>query len=158
MKIGPNLEVMNSKATKEIKHMLEEQFGIKNKFEFAFTKNAKDKIYVINRDVEKIRFDKLRIDSAGLYIGTIQPDGFRPSIEGTQMLGKLAKKNVVEISLEQKHEWMKGNNIDLPGENERIVLLKWKNDFLGSGKIKNGVVLNSVPKARRLIVVNENTI
>ena len=155
MKIGLNLEVLNSKATKEIMRMIDEQFGIIHKFDFAFTKNSKDKIYVINRDVEKISFDKLRIDSAGLYLGTIQPDGFRPSIEGSQILGKLAKKNVVEINLEQKHEGMKGNDIDMPGEDTRIVLLKWKKDFVGSGKIKNEILLNAIPKSRRLIVVNE---
>lgn len=155
MKIGPNLEVMNSKATKEIMKMIYDQFGIIHKFEFAFTKNSKDKIYVINRDVERISFDKLRIDSAGLYIGTIQPDGFRPSIEGAQLLGKFATKNVIEITLEQKHDWMKGNDIDLPGEEERIVIVKWNNDFVGAGKIKNGKLLNAIPKSRRLIVVNE---
>jgi len=42
--------------------------------------------------------------------------------------------------------------VDWPSE---LVLVKSGNDFLGSGKVKNNILLNSIPKSRRLNTVNE---
>lgn len=155
MKIGPNLTVMNSREVKELMKLLNNEFGVSEKFSFAFLRNNKDKVYVINKDIDDIDYSKLRIDSAGLYFGTFQLDGFRLSIEGSQLVAKFATKNVLELTREQKHEWLKGNNVELPKEESRLVIVKWKDDVLGCGKVKNETLLNTVPKARRLIVVNE---
>lgn len=135
--------------------MLEEKFGFSFGKEYEFFENNKGKVYLINKDVRKLDFNSLKIDSIGLYIGRMQKDGFRPSIEGSQLLGKKAKKNVFELTLEQRYEWMTGKDLEVEGEEDRIVLVKYKEDFLGAGKIRGGELLNSVPKARRLRVVND---
>lgn len=156
MKLGKNLTILNSKEIKEIRKMLTEQFGIDEKFDFVFLRNTKDKLYVVNREIELINFEDFWIDSAGMYFGRFQIDGFRPSVEGAQFLYKYATKNVVELTQEQKHEWLMGRDITLEKENEdRIVLVKSGVDILGSGKIKNKLLLNALPKARRLNTVNE---
>jgi len=158
MNITRSLRILNSNEIKKINGMIKEQFGCEiPKSDYAFLQNTKEKIYIVSRDVERIGFEKLRIDSMGLYLGTIQPDGFRPSVEGAQIIGKIASKNVVELTQQQKHDWLQGKDLDVEEDN-RIVLVKHKEDFLGSGKIKNNVLINSVPKSRRLHVVNEEII
>ena len=155
MKLNRNLEIMNSKEIKVLLKTLYDQFEYEGKPELVFLRSNKEKFYLLNRDVDQINYEKLRIDSAGLYFGKFLKDGFRFSIEGTQFFGPRCKKNIISLDIYQKHEWLKGNDLQI-NENDGIYLIKWENDFLGCAKIKEGVALNSVPKARRLFVVNES--
>jgi NOL1/NOP2/fmu family ribosome biogenesis protein len=47
-----------------------------------------------------------------------------------------------------------GQDIDVDGSYEGFVILKHGNDYVGSGKFKEGIILNFVPKARRLLEVH----
>jgi len=146
---------MNSKEVKNLFLKLKEQFGVEEKPNFVYLINNKEKVYVLNRDIEKIDYESYWIDSAGLYFGTYQKDGFRLSIEGSQILSKLAKKNVLELTKEQKHDWLKGNDVQTDETISRLVIVKSKKDYFGCGKVKEGILLNAVPKSRRLNIVNE---
>jgi NOL1/NOP2/fmu family ribosome biogenesis protein len=155
MKITESLTVLNSKEIKNITKQLEEQFGIEEKPDYVFLQNNKDKVYITTRDIERIDLESIRIDSIGLYFGKFYSDGFRLTIEGAQLIGPLCKKNVVDVTLGQKHDWLLGKDIPLEVKENCFVILKWNNDYLGCAKVKNGIALNSVPSARTLHVVNE---
>lgn len=155
MKLSPTLTIMNSKEVKNLMHHLSEQFGVNEKLNFVFLLNTKGKVYVLNRDIDRIDYETYWIDSAGLYFGTFQKDGFRLSIEGSQIISEFATKNVLEFTNEQKHEWLKGNDVDVEETLSRLVIVKYENDYFGCGKIKEKILLNSVPKSRRLSVINE---
>ena len=145
---------MNSKEVKQIYLFLQSEFGCDHKFDFVFLRSSKDKVYVLNRDVELIDFNKLHIDTAGLYIGKFYSDGFRLSVEGSQLFAPYVSKNLVEVSDLHFVDWLTGSDlVDFVGE-DRFVILKYKKDFLGCAKVKNNVALNSLPKARRLKVIN----
>lgn len=148
------LTIYNSKQTKKFLQQIEQQFGFKWETNFYFMESGKQKVYVINKELNQINLDDLRIDTLGLYIGKYQIDGFRPSIEGSQLIGPLATKNVVEINQEQRHLWLKGFDIEINGP-EEIILVKYESDFLGAGKIVKNKLLTGIPKSRRLNVVNE---
>ena len=45
----------------------------------------------------KLDLSKFRINSFGLYFGKIENSGIRLSIPGTQLIGKSADKNIIEI-------------------------------------------------------------
>lgn len=66
------------------------------------------------------------------------------------MIGKEAKKNVVEISDENVKKWLFGNDIKVETECRGFVIVKNKNDFLGTGKVRGNEILNFVPKIRRI--------
>jgi NOL1/NOP2/fmu family ribosome biogenesis protein len=157
MKLTESLEVLNSKETKEITRHLREQFGFDGKLSFVFLRNNKERIYITTRNIENIDLKSLRIDSMGLYFAKIYSDGLRLTIEGTQLIGPKCRKNVVSISLGQKHDWLLGKDIPVGTKDNCFILLRWNNDYLGCAKVKNGVALNSVPSARTLHVVNEQT-
>jgi len=84
----------------------------------------------------------------GLYFGTLEESGIRLSIEGSFLVGKLAKRNVVELDDEMAKRWMSGGDLELPVRG--YVILKWRNFFLGCGKGNGKVVKNYVPKERRI--------
>lgn len=155
MQLTRSLEVLNSKDVKEIYNKLYEQFGIEHKFNFVFIKNNKDKIYVLNRDIENVDYSKLRIDAVGLYFLKVQSDGLRPSVEGAQILGPFCSKNVISLNREQRNDWFLGKDISVEEKEDRLVIVKYRSDVLGSGKIRAGILLNSLSKSRRLHVVND---
>ena len=53
------------------------------------------------------------------------------------------------------HTWLKGTDMNIESELNGYVLIRNNGDFLGCGKLKNGKLLNYVPKARRLVVIND---
>lgn len=149
-----SLEILNSRAKKNLLQTLNTQFGISELPTLVYLQNNKEKVYVVNRDIEYFPLNNYRIDRMGLYIGKWFSDGFRPSLDGSMLLGPLATKNVIEIDKEQKHTWLKGFTLkfDLP---DGFYFVKYNNDFLSSGKLKNKEIQNSISKERRLKVVNE---
>jgi len=146
------LKILNSKETKEILKLIEEQWGAKLKLDQAFLKNNKNRVFIVNKDISKIDYSKLRINSTGLYFCEIDKIGIRLSIEGSQIVGPKATKNIVEINNDQVKKWFKGEDLEVKGNYSGFIIIKRNNDFLGSGKIKENTILNFVPKIRRLNV------
>ncbi len=146
----PKLTILNSKQTKEVLNLVENQFGARFTLDYAFLKSEKNEIYAVSRDIKEINLDKLRIDSIGLFLGEIRNNEFIPTIEGSQIIGKAAKKSVFDVDEEQAKEWVKGENLTINTKLRGIVLIKRDNDFLGCGKIAEGKIINHTSKDRRL--------
>ena len=147
-----NYDYMGSRELKEFFKLIEKQYG---KTPALFEKLAfirgKERIFAISRDVELIDMKNLRVNSLGLYIAEVKNGQLRLSIEGAQLIGPDATKNVYELSEEQLKEWFKGNDIKIEGVYDGFVILKNGTDYVGSGKYKEGLIMNFVPKARRLL-------
>ena len=150
----PELKFLNSKETKKILKLIEEQWGAKLKLDCAFTKNNKNRIFIINKDITKIELEKLRINSIGMYFCDLENE-IRLSIEGSQIIGLEATKNIVEINDEQVKQWMKGEDLEIEDKNNYsgFAIIKNKNDFLGTGKFKDNKILNYVSKSRRASII-----
>ncbi len=147
----PELKILNNKEIKEIYAMIEEQWGAKLKLEYGFLKNNKNRIFVVSKDISKIDFGKLRLNSAGMYFCETDKIGIRLSIEGSQIAGPHAKKNFVELNEEETKSWLRGDNLEKECDGcSGFLILKRGNDFLGTGKYTNSKILNYVSKARRV--------
>lgn len=148
-----NYEILNSRQVKELIEKLTEQYGAvpPNFKEHGFIR-GKDNIYLITKDLALANLEGLRVNNLGLYIAEYRLDKnqIRLSIEGSQIIGPVATKNVCEIDTDQRAQWMRGNDIEITGEFSGHVIIKCGNDFLGTGKYKDNKILNHVPKARRL--------
>lgn len=142
------LERLRSKEKKILLKQLEEQFGFSGKLDYNFFMNNEKKIFILNKDLE-IDFSKIKINSLGLYFANLEPE-IRLTIEGSQLIGKNSKKNILEIGNESLADWTYGKDINSEKEFHGFVIIKNKNDFYGSGKYKDGKILNYIPKERRL--------
>ena len=150
----PELKILNSKEIKEIYGLIEKQWGAKLKLDYGFLKNNKNRIFVVNKDISKIDFSKLRLNSVGMYFCEIDSRGIRLSIEGSQIVGPKAVKNIVELDEEETKKWLKGEDLEKECKDcSGFVILKNKNDFLGNGKYANGKILNYVGKTRRISAI-----
>ncbi|MBN2368380.1 hypothetical protein JXC34_05160 [Candidatus Woesearchaeota archaeon] len=144
-----SLRILNSREKKDISKLISEQFGCKFKFDYEVFMNEKNKIFLMSRDISKINPEELRINSLGLYFGEVSNGELRLSIEGSQILGKAAKKNVLELSDENADRWMAGEDFEVDTKLKGFVVIKNKDDFLGCGRIVTKKLLNYVPKERR---------
>ncbi len=145
-----NLKILNKKQIKEILSLIKQQWNADLTLDYAFLKDKNDKIFIINKAFAQIDISKLRINSMGLYFAQKMIDGIRLSIEGSQLIGPKAKKNILELTEKQTKEWFQGNDLEIKTELKNYVILKYNKDFLGTGKIKENKILNYIPKSRRL--------
>ena len=144
------LKILNKKQTKEILNLIKKQFGADIKLDYAFLKNEKGKVYLINKDISKIYIDKIKINSLGLYFAEIRNNEIRLSIEGSQIIGPKATKNIIEMNEQQVKEWMQGNYLEVKSNYNGFLIIKHNDDFLGCGKYRDGKLFNFVSKARRI--------
>ena len=145
------LKILNNKQIKEIYRMIDKQWGIKIKLDYGFLRNSKSRVFIVSKDISKININKLRLNSVGMYFCETGKAVIRLSIEGSQIVGPKATKNVVEVDEDEIKKWLKGEDLEKECKDcNGFVILKHKNDFLGTGKYSNGRILNYVGKSRRI--------
>lgn len=158
-----NLRILNSRETKQLMQKLESQYGFdtkKKELDFIFLVNKDNRLYTISKNLSQLDIEYFRTDSIGLYFGEVYKNSVRLSIEGAQIVGRHATKNILLLEYKQMLEWIKGNDIDAIDCGDDFVIVKYKNektnqyDILGCGKYKQGKLMNYVSKSRRLVVVN----
>ncbi|MCK4589103.1 MAG: hypothetical protein KAT77_01575 [Nanoarchaeota archaeon] len=160
------LEIQNTRFVKELHKLLGSQFGFSGKLDYVFLKstkakplgrqrqslsaNEKGKVYIISKDVGSIDLNKLRINTVGFYLGELKGKEFRLSLEGCSMIGSKASKNIVNLEEQQMKWYFEGLDLEMDlGSENRFVLLKFGEDFIGCCKYKDGKVLNFLPKEHR---------
>lgn len=150
-----NYSILTSRELKRIFKLIEEQYGnVPPSFkQYAFI-SGKEKIYLVNRDIDAVDLSALRINNLGLYIAEVKNDQIRLSIEGAQLIGPVATKNICDITPEQLRAWLRGEDLFVDKEFSGFVILQCGTDFVGSGKYMDGKILNFVPKARRLLEIH----
>ena len=139
------LTALNAREKKRFYKQLEVQFGHSEKFEAIILQNTKDKYYLLSEDYANLEVKDLRINNMALYFGKQESNAIRLSIEGAQILK--AKKNIIQLTKEQAHSWMRGEDIAFQG-NLGYVICQYKEDALGCGILKENVLRNMVPKER----------
>lgn len=144
-----HLRILNSK---EVRHMLGElndHFGTGFSTDNVFLENNKERIFMLSRDYGRIDDKKLRINNLGVYFCAREKDGFRLSLEGSQLIN--AKKNIYNATKEEAGKWIAGEILKIEAADlDGYVIVKYKEDAIGCGKYREGEILNSVPKDRRI--------
>ena len=147
----PELKILNSREIKEIYSMIEKQWGAKIRLDYGFLKNNKNRVFIISKDISRIDTSKLRLNSVGMYFCEFDSIGIRLSIEGSQIVGLKATKNIVEVNEEEMKKWFKGEDLEKECRDcSGFLILRHKDDFMGTGKYVNGKILNYVGKTRRV--------
>lgn len=147
-----NLRALSGRDLKPLLNIIKRQWGADIDFPWAWYQSAKNDLFLVTTDITKIDTRKLRINSVGLYIGELKHGELRLSIEGSQLIGPHATKNVVELDPKELREWLRGEDLAKETRATGFVILKSGDDYAGTGKVKEGRILNFVPKARRLLV------
>jgi NOL1/NOP2/fmu family ribosome biogenesis protein len=138
----------------EIIGKLKDQFGIKT-IQGALFRVGAERIRLFTGELTekelKAFVQNIRIEGIGVSILKEEKGELRFSIEGSQLIGKQATKNILQIKGEQLESWMHGEDISQKNEQRGFVIIKHNQDFLGCGKLGAEKISNFVPKPRRLI-------
>ncbi len=141
----------------ELKKLLERTYGVSGDFlekKLILGGGAKKRIWVASPDVAKVDLSAFRVVSVGLYVGRIDRGKLKLSIEGAQMVGPKATKNVVELDEKSLEDYLRGASVQpkrtIDCEEGSYVILKCGDDYAGGGMFKNGRVINNLPKGRLL--------
>lgn len=150
-----SLTILNTREVKKIKELLISQFGYALQEDYAYLKNDKDKIFLVNKDAAKLDWKKLIIDKMGLYFAEDKETEIRLSKEGAQLLASEAKKkkkivNMVELTKEEAKAYFQGQDLQKDvGAHSKMILLQYEDNILGCAKYKEGNILNFLPKTYR---------
>ena len=147
------IHAINAKQRKEVAAIIFEAYGAVLPKDDVLFLLGEDKYSLGTRDVEPFLSVGLRIERIGVYIGQLQHGEFRLSIEGSQILGPLAKSRILTLTSTQRGEWLLGKDIQLESDaqlaaSSHFHIIRCGADWLGAGKVKNGMLLNYVPKER----------
>lgn len=151
----PEYVILNSKAKKEIYAFLNNQFGFSEKFQQFVLKNHKDKLFLVSSDFDFEVSDGIKDITYGTYFGELRSNELRLSIEGSQIIGPNCTKNIIELDDNQVKDWISGQDINIKYNKNTFIIVKNKlGDFLGCGKVKENILLNFIPKNRRVKIVD----
>lgn len=152
------MHALNTKERKQFYEKLHEYFGTKYFFSGMLFVSGKNKFYVINDKYKEVISLKINTKVLGLYIAEINEFGeIRLSIEGSQLVGPHATKHVLELSAQDAVAFSNGKDIPIQNLSKEYFIISVKDattghtDYLGCGKVKEGILLNFTPKGRRVV-------
>ena len=147
------LKILNENQKREIENKLKKQFGI-DKVEGIIVKRGEDRLFLFSGIFSTKEIKHLEriviIERLGVYFANIFGGEIRLSIEGSQILKDQIKKNIFELNEKQAEEWMKGRELLIKTGKRGFLIMKYKDDFLGTGKASEEKIGNFIPKSRRL--------
>ena len=148
----PKLKILSSRELKVIGKAFLDSWGIDvklNSLGYAYLLSSRHKVYAVTKEISRIDLSQLKIDTMGTYLFYWDGKVLRLSIEGSQIFGHMAKRNVVDI--DDKTSWLQG--VDIPfeaQEHDGFVIVRSGDDYLGCGRYKGGRLLNYIPKNRTI--------
>jgi NOL1/NOP2/fmu family ribosome biogenesis protein len=149
-------KILNTREIKRINELLAENFGYFPKTELVFFQNNKNRIFLVNKDIEKLNLYNLIVDKFGFYFGELKDNTFRLSKEGAEFLFLKAKKdhvslkNVLELNVDEVKSYFTGTDIEKDlGSDNKPLILTFKGNCLGSTRYKDKKILNFLPKINR---------
>lgn len=144
------LHILNKRAQKPINAHLQKQFGVSLDQRFVYVLSNKSNLYMATRMLDILPLMDMHITTVGLYLGEWSHGELRLSIEGSQLFGPSATHNVLDLRSDELLLWMKGEEFPKTGDYTGYILIRHNTDYLGCGRLKNGILLNYIPKTRRL--------
>ena len=152
------LHILNKSEKTQIENMLNEQFGIKE-IPGILVKRGEERIFLFQGSFTGNQIKHLEehvpIERTGIYFAKIMEDNsgkkkMRLSIEGTQILQSQITKNIFELNDEEMQQWMQGEDLQIKTGKRDFLIMKYSNDFMGTGKASEDKISNYIPKSRRL--------
>jgi NOL1/NOP2/fmu family ribosome biogenesis protein len=151
------LKILSIKEKKKIEEKLKAKYGV-SKIPGILLMKGQEKVFLYSgalspKEIKQLE-ENIIIERVGIYFAKVVIDGgeekIRLSIEGTHILKDQIKKNIFELTKEQSEDWMLGQQLDIISGKFGFLVMKYEDDFLGTGKASKEKIGNYIPKSRRL--------
>ncbi len=133
----------------EVWNLLETQFGIPQPTNYRLLRSGRKRIRIISKDAFPMVSKIPCTGHVGLYFGEYTPYAIRLTMDGAQLMGSFATKQIVILTRDQANAWLQGESIEYEDERHNYVIVKHNEDILGCGRLSGGVLHSYVPKSRR---------
>jgi len=149
----------NSSKIFDILNQISENYGIDFNLwqNFLFVLRNGDIYFTSKNDFDYSRLKFLR---TGIKLATLdKKSGWRLTSNAVQILGKNIQSNIVELeSKEQLKTYFMGQKTSINYPDCDFVTVKYGDYYLGSGKVRNSVLLSYFPRSRRTIEIDFSVI
>lgn len=149
----PQLKIFTQKEKAKLVAQLKKQFGI-TELKGIISMRGRERLFLFQGNLDEKQIHELEktlpVERVGIYFGKDINGQIRLSIEGVQLLKNQITKNIFEINNEKAELWMKGNELNVKSGLQGFVIIKYNEDFLGTGKASEEKITNFIPKNRRL--------
>lgn len=149
-------KILNEKEKAEVLRKLNNQFGI-TEIPGKILQRGAERLFLFSGSFSDKQIQELEqiipIERIGNYFAKItETKELRLSVDGIHMLKNQITRNIFELDDEQAKEWLKGNEllVKTPESQRNFVVVKYKDEFLGTGKASAEKISNFLPKNRRL--------
>jgi NOL1/NOP2/fmu family ribosome biogenesis protein len=157
------IEIIRKAEKEKIIEKLKEQHGIE-KIPHLMVRSGREKIRIFSGNLLKEEIMTLlktiNVENMGLYFANLSDEKkIRLSLDGAHIFKNQITKNILQVNDEQLNEWFRGSDIEINAEDAKdiqdFVVLKYKEDIIGIGRISNSdnkdikIIKNFLPKERR---------
>jgi NOL1/NOP2/fmu family ribosome biogenesis protein len=145
------LRFIKSNEKRKILAELNEIFGIEE-IPYLLIEAGKEKLRGYSGSLNKEELIELasfaNVEIIGSYI-IKKEKTHRLSLDATQIFAKQINKSIIEIDQDQYEHWIRGYNLQIENPSG-VYIMKYGEDFIGSGISTGQAILNHIPKERRL--------
>jgi NOL1/NOP2/fmu family ribosome biogenesis protein len=129
--------------------LLEHQFGVKRQPACRLLRSGQYRIRIISQNAYELVSQMPRVEMAGLYVGECRPNGIRLSLDGAQLFGPQAVRQVLPLAADQAAAWLRGESAEVESSQTGYVIVTHDSDILGCGSLSGNRLHNFLPKDRR---------
>ena len=149
------LEIQKREQLTEIESILVKNYGVRLSLrDFLVLKSEREeKIWLASKDIDKLDLRNLPVNSVGMNFGKLKRnDKINLTIEGAQLIGKSATKNVATIDNAEK--FLSGSDVEpsklINCDLNNFVIVKSSGEVLGCGILRENTIENLLPISRRI--------
>ena len=149
------LEILKRERLTEIEDILEKNYGVKFPLkDFLVLKSEKEeKIWLASKEIDTLDLRNLPVNSVGMNFGKMKRnDKINLTVEGSQLVGKAATKNIAIIN--DKEKFLSGSDVEpvklISCDLNNFVIVKHSGEVLGSGILRENTIENLIPISRRI--------
>jgi len=153
-----SLRIVDKNEVEDLQKMIDRNY--RSDFvlrDYGVMLGSEERIWIAARDVFEFDFSKLPVNSVGINFGKLKQNGkIRLTIEGSQLIGKTAERNVALIADDDAEKFLRGEDVSavetIECENHNFVLLRTESGrVVGSAMFAEGKLKNFLPKSRRIM-------
>jgi NOL1/NOP2/fmu family ribosome biogenesis protein len=151
------INFLKRSEVENIEDLIKKNYGTKIDLkQFLVFKSSEEKIWIVSKNILNLDLKKLKINSLGLYIGKLKRNNkIHLSLEGSQIVGKNANKNIVVLDELNTKKFMQGFDVkpkkEINCDYNNFVIVKFGEEILGSSLLTEEKLKNLIPKSRRII-------
>jgi len=150
------MKILGKEEIEIIENIIEKNYGTKVELnKFLVLKTFEEKIWLATKNLLDLDLSKLQINSVGMNFGKLKRnDKINLTVEGSQIVGAKATKNIVLLNEENAEKFMQGSDMkpekEIDCEYHNFAIVKFGEDVLGSSLLTEEGVKNQLPKSRRI--------